>query len=114
VRTVEIIAAESTNLFVGTEETPRQVVRLRLRGAPEQDGREPARVRVEGDRLRSPEPLVVGPLGHGDEILLEIGVIVDGAIVAGEARDAAIIVEDDKTNEIAIDTWFMPRYTKHK
>jgi hypothetical protein len=26
----------------------------------------------------------------------------------------AIIVEDDKTNEIAIDTWFMRRYTKHK
>jgi hypothetical protein len=26
----------------------------------------------------------------------------------------AIIVEDDKTNEIAINTWFMPRYTKHK
>jgi hypothetical protein len=26
----------------------------------------------------------------------------------------AIIVEDDKTNVIAIDTWFMPRYTKHK
>jgi hypothetical protein len=26
----------------------------------------------------------------------------------------AIIVEDDKTNEIAIDTCVMPRYTKHK
>ena len=26
----------------------------------------------------------------------------------------ATIVEDDKTNEIAINTWFMPRYTKHK
>jgi hypothetical protein len=26
----------------------------------------------------------------------------------------ATIVEDDKTNEIAVDTWFMPRYTKHK
>jgi hypothetical protein len=26
----------------------------------------------------------------------------------------AITVEDDKINEIAIDTWFMPRYTKHK
>jgi len=26
----------------------------------------------------------------------------------------AIIVEGDKTNEIAINTWFMPRYTKHK
>ena len=26
----------------------------------------------------------------------------------------AIIVEDDKTTEIAINKWFMPRYTKHK
>jgi hypothetical protein len=26
----------------------------------------------------------------------------------------AIIVGDDMTNEIAIDTWFMSRYTKHK
>jgi len=26
----------------------------------------------------------------------------------------ATIVEDDKTNVIAIDTWFMPRYTKQK
>jgi hypothetical protein len=25
-----------------------------------------------------------------------------------------IIVEDDKTNETVIDSWFMPRYTKHK
>jgi hypothetical protein len=25
----------------------------------------------------------------------------------------ATIVEDDKTNEIAVDTWFMPWYTKH-
>ena len=91
---MEIVAAESTNLFVGTEESPRQVVRLRLRGALEADGREPARVRVEGDRLRSPEPLIVGPLGPGDDVGLEIGVILDGAIVTGEVRDAAAIVED--------------------
>ncbi len=91
---MEIVAAESTNLFVGTEESARQVVRLRLRGAPEPDDREPARVRVEGDRLRSPEPLIVGPLGRGDEVGLEIGVIVDGVIVAGEVRDATAIVEN--------------------
>ena len=91
---MEIVAAESTNLFVGTEESARQVVRLRLRGAHEPDDREPARVRVEGDRLRSPEPLIVGPLGRGDEVGLEIGVIVDGVIVAGEVRDATAIVED--------------------
>jgi alpha-mannosidase len=92
--TVEIVVPESTNLFVGTEATPRQVVRLTLRGGPEPNGREPAKVRVVGDRLHSPEPLIVGPLGRGDEVRLEIGVIVDGAIVAGDVRDAVAIVED--------------------
>jgi len=44
---MDIISAESTNLFIGSEAAPRQVVRIVLRGAPGGSG-DPAQVRVEG------------------------------------------------------------------
>ena len=52
---MEIVAAESTNLFIGTEEAPRQVVRVVLRGSA---GRGP-RARPgahRGRALRTEEP----------------------------------------------------------
>ena len=89
---MEIVAAESTNLFVGSETAPRQVVRVLLRGT-EQPAREPARVSIEGARLRTEEPVTIGPLGRGEEARLEIGVVVDEA-AAGELLEAEIVVED--------------------
>ncbi len=65
---MDFLAAEATNLFIGTEDAPRQVVRLRLVGSASLDGRGPARVRIEGDSLRTEETLVIGPLGKGQEV----------------------------------------------
>src|SRR2546426_861987 len=50
---MEILAAESTNLFVGSDDEPRQVVRVRVRGSEPRDGRSPATLRIEGPRVRS-------------------------------------------------------------
>ena len=47
---MDIIAVESTNLFIGSEAAPRQVVRIVLRGSQESAG-EPAQVRIEGARV---------------------------------------------------------------
>jgi len=92
---MEILAAESTNLFIGTEAAPRQVIRLRLRGNEPLDARGPARVRIEGDRLRTEDAVAVGPLGPGQEARLEVGIVVDGwsdgrgeGIGDGDASDA--------------------------
>jgi alpha-mannosidase len=98
---MEILAAESTNLFIGTESAPRQVVRLRLRGSEPLDARGPARVRIEGDRLRTEDTVVVGPLGPGQEARLEVGIAVDrdddashGPAGAGRVLRAEVVVEE--------------------
>jgi alpha-mannosidase len=102
---MEILAAESTNLFIGTESAPRQVIRIRLRGSEPLDARGPARVRIEGERLRTEDPVVVGPLGPGQEARLEIGIVVDrvvdaadgspdGAAGAGLVLPAEVVVEE--------------------
>jgi alpha-mannosidase len=90
---VEILAATSTNLFVGSEDDPRQVVRLTLRGTKGDSG-EPAHVSVEGDRLRSGESVSVGPLDAGERAALEIGVVVDAGATAGESLPAEVVVEE--------------------
>jgi alpha-mannosidase len=103
---MDIIGAESTDLFIGSDAAPRQVVRVVLRGsgAPARTpgapvsgsgapASTPARVSIRGSRLRTDEPLMLGPLGPGEEARLEVGVAVDGDIVAGELVDAEVVVE---------------------
>ena len=46
-RAVKVLAAAATNLFVGSEDEPRQMVRSRV--AEDGDGGEPAGVTIEGD-----------------------------------------------------------------
>jgi hypothetical protein len=85
-----IVSAGSTNLFVGTEDAPRQVVRVTLRG-DSATASAPAQVRIEGSRIRTAEPVTVGPLGPGEEARLEVGVGVDPAAVAGERFDVEVV-----------------------
>jgi len=92
---MDILAAEATNLFVGTESAPRQVVRIRVRGTEPRDARAPARVRVEGESVRSDEA-ALGPLGAGEEAVLEIGVTVDGPAEAGRILPAEVVVEEGR------------------
>ncbi len=93
---MDILAAEATNLFVGTESAPRQVVRIRVRGTEPRDARAPALVRVEGERVRSDEAVALGPLGAGEEAVLEIGVTVDGPIEAGQLLPAEVVVDEGR------------------
>ncbi len=90
---MDIVAAESTNLFIGSEAAPRQVVRIVLRGTQAASG-ESAQVRIEGARVRTEAPVGIGPLGDREEARLEIGVAVDGSPAAGDLLDAEVVVED--------------------
>src|SRR5689334_10722206 len=90
---MEIVAAEATNLFIGTEDAPRQVVRIVLRGT-DTDGREPARVRIEGDRAHTQSHVTVGPLARAQEARLEVGIAVDDGVTAGEELDVEVVVGD--------------------
>lgn len=49
---------------------------------------------IQGSRLRTEEPVTLGPLGPGEEARLEVGVAVDAAAAAGELLDAEIVVEE--------------------
>ena len=89
---MEIVTAESTNLFIGTEAAPRQVVKVVVRGT-DADGSEPGRVRIEGARVRGGEAIAVGPLGPGQLARLEVGITVDSGVTAGEELDAEVVVE---------------------
>jgi alpha-mannosidase len=89
---MEVVTATATNLFVGSEEEPHQVVRVSVR-AGDGDGTEPARIRVEGDRLRTEAPVAVGPLRPGEGAVFEIGVAVDDGASAGETLPAEVVVE---------------------
>jgi alpha-mannosidase len=88
---VIIQAAAATNLFVGSEDEPQQVVRLSIVG--EGDEAAPARVRVEGEQVRSESALSVGPLRAGDQVDLEIGVVVDDDVPYGRLLPAEVVVE---------------------
>src|SRR2546429_9572633 len=91
---MEILGAESTNLFIGSDDEPRQVVRVRVRGSQPRDGRSPATLRIEGSRVRSETAVSLGPLAAREEARLEIGVVVDAPISAGETLPAEGGVED--------------------
>ena len=89
---MEIVVAAATNLFGGSESEPRQLVRVVLRGSGAVT-QEPARVTVEGDRLRSDGPVIVGSLEAGAEARIEIPVEVDSPTF-GETLPATVVVED--------------------
>src|SRR5712691_937814 len=95
---MEIVGAESTNLFIGSEASPRQVVQFVLRGTERQD-REPAQVSIQGARVRTDGSVTLGPLGQGQEARLEVGVTVDPAAVSGELLDAEVVVEEGTSAE---------------
>src|SRR3954471_3038307 len=88
---MEILGAESVPLFVGTEADPRQVVRVGVRG-DDASGREPAQVRIEGDRIRTEQALTIGPLAPGQEARFEVAVSVEAA-EPDQRRRAEVVVE---------------------
>jgi alpha-mannosidase len=76
---VPLVSAESTELFVGPPDAPLQLVRVTYHG------RRAARLAVEGDGLRTPEPVLAEPAST-----VEVPVLVGGPVPGG--RRAARIV----------------------
>lgn len=75
---MQLVSAESTELFVGPPDTPLQLARVSLAGV-----REPTRVRIDGDGLTGEAVADIG-----DE-LVEVPVAVDRPVV-GERRSARV------------------------
>ncbi len=89
---MRITAVQSTDLFVGTAQAPRQVVRVTLRaGAHGEPG--PVRLRVEGPTVTTPEPAEAGPLGPGEERTAEVGVLVAAPAAEGSAHRVTALAE---------------------
>ena len=88
---MEITAAESTDLFIGTEDRPLQVVRIQLRATADADG--PWRLTLNGDGLTTERPGVAGPLGHGDQETIEIGIAIDRGVAPGSVLASELVAE---------------------
>ena len=81
---MHISAASATDLFVGDPEAPLQVVRVSYSQAAG-----PTVVRVDGDGLSTPRP-VIAPAGQGT---VEVAVRVDDP-VPGQSRDARVLAAE--------------------
>ena len=92
---MEIVAVESTNLFIGSEESPRQVVRIVVRGTAAGIERAGPRQHRGSGRFEPPSRSCLGPLGDREEARLEVGVVVDPSAAPRELVDGVVVVEDD-------------------
>ena len=88
---MEIVTVESTDLFVGTEQQSRQVVRVTITGERPSD----VRVSLRGERVSTPEEVVVEPGAHGD-VTVEVGIVVSGDVVEGTPLDVEVIAATDR------------------
>ena len=92
---MQILSAESTELFIGTEEQPAQVVRVRVRGTEGDDLSHLSEVSVRGERVTTDHPVALDPLPPGEIRTVEVGVIVSGSPAHGTALAAEATVELD-------------------
>lgn len=77
---MRITAIEGTDLFIGTEAAPRQVVRVTVAA---DEATDPLRVRIEGPTVRTPEPVSISALAAGEERTVEVGVHISAPATAG-------------------------------
>ena len=92
---MEILSAESTELFVGTEAQPAQVIRVRVRGTEGDDLSHLSQVSVRGDHVTTDHPVALDPLPPGELMTVEVGVTVEGSPAPGTTFAAEAIVELD-------------------
>ncbi|HTJ71375.1 MAG TPA: glycoside hydrolase family 38 C-terminal domain-containing protein [Actinospica sp.] len=83
---MRITAVHQTDLFVGTAQVPRQVVRVVAA-----DLSAPATVRIEGPLVETPGP-AAAPAGPG-EVALEVGVVFRAPSVEGGTYQATVVLE---------------------
>jgi alpha-mannosidase len=92
---MEILSAESTELFIGTEQQPAQVIRVRVRGTEGDDLSHLAQVSVRGERVSTDHPVALDPLPPGELRTVEVGVTVEGTPAPGTTFAAEAVVELD-------------------
>jgi alpha-mannosidase len=88
---VRILEAESTDLFVGTEARPLQVVRVRVGGAT--TATTGGTVTVRGDGVTTERPGSVERLEPGGEAFVEVGVAVGQGTQPGDVLAAEAVLE---------------------
>jgi len=88
-----------TDIFVGSERSPLQVVRVTLanQGAGMVRERASVTVRVEGAGVTTPEPVLVHDLEAGAERVVEVPVAVDPAYAEDTTRPVTVIAETDRS-----------------
>ncbi|MEV6344026.1 glycoside hydrolase family 38 C-terminal domain-containing protein [Actinoplanes sp. NPDC051851] len=89
---MRIAAIEDTDLFLGPDAAPRQVVRVTLTTATPTG---PVRLRVEGPTVRTPEASATGPLAAGEERVVEVGVHVAAPASEGSVHRITVIAESE-------------------
>ncbi|TKA12130.1 glycoside hydrolase family 38 N-terminal domain-containing protein [Actinacidiphila oryziradicis] len=95
---MRISTIRSTDLFIGTEQSPRQVVRITVHGAAG-----PMRVRVEGPTVSTPRPEPAAAPAPGEEAIAEVGVIVSAPAAEGSVHRVTAIAEDADGNRCTAD-----------
>ncbi|WP_217176610.1 NEW3 domain-containing protein [Streptomyces sp. AC495_CC817] len=85
---MRVISVESTELFVGTEDQPHQVVAVDV----EHDAGRPVRLSVEGPGVRTAGPIEV-TVGEDGTVRAEIPVATDG-LAPGDQREITVTAAD--------------------
>jgi alpha-mannosidase len=94
-----------TDLFVGSEARPLQVVRVTLVNQGAGMARAPAAVgvRVEGAGVTTPRPVLVQDPAPGEQYVVEVPVAVDAAFAEGSSRPVTVLAEagEDRSSATA-------------
>jgi alpha-mannosidase len=88
-----------TDLFVGSQSAPLQVVRVTLvnQGPGTVRDRTPVTVRIEGAGVTTPEPVRVHDLEPAAERVVEVPVAVDPAYAEDTSRPVTVIAESERS-----------------
>ena len=101
---MRIVEARSTELFVGAEADPLQVVHVRVANPSDTSPAtaEPATIEVVGEAIATPYPSVVTDVPGGDEARIEVAVTVAAHLRPGDTTPAEVRVEaGDRSDRLA-------------
>ncbi|PZG01061.1 glycoside hydrolase family 38 C-terminal domain-containing protein [Micromonospora endophytica] len=87
---MHISQIETTDLFLGPEGAPRQVVRVTL---TVEQPTPPVSVRIDGPTVRTPEPVVTAALAAGESVTVEVGVQVAAPAPEGSWHRITVVAQ---------------------
>ncbi len=89
---MRVTAVRSTDLFTGSEQSPRQVVRVTVQAGP-LGSPDPVRLRVEGPTVTTSEPVSVPALAANEEWVAEVGVLISAPASEGSVHRVTAVAE---------------------